>query len=187
MPSFPDLSTPLTGAVVQLRPAAERDIPEILIAHQDDPDLHVRLGLDRPPSGAQLGQRMERQPAERAAGASTWLTIIAGGSDECQGQLDVHGVDWDHRRAELGIWVAPGQRGRGLAADALRIAGRWLIRTCGLERLALLTEPGNTALRRAAAAAGYREEGMLRSYLRERGRGIDTVVISLVGADLPPS
>lgn len=184
MPFFPNLSQPLSGAAAQLRFAAERDIPEVLIAHQDDAELYVRLGTLRPPSGAELGRRIEAGPAERAAGAGVWLTIVPVGSDECCGQLDVHAVDWAHARAELRIWVAPGQRGRGLAADALRLAGRWLLVDCGLERLQLLTEPGNAAMRGAARAAGFTEEGLLRSYLREGGHRVDVVVLSLISSDL---
>jgi RimJ/RimL family protein N-acetyltransferase len=184
MPSFPDLSDPLTGPVAALRLAAERDIPETLIAHQDDPEMHVRIGLERPPSGAELGRRVERGASERASGAGVWLTIVAPRGDECWGGLDVHEVDWDHLRAEIGIWVVPHRRGLGVAADALRLGGRWLLETCGLKRVQLLTEPDNAAMRGAARRAGFDEEGILRAYMRERGRRVDVVMISLISEDL---
>ncbi len=75
---------------MQLRLAAERDIPEILIAHQDDPSLFARLRLARPPSGAELGRRAELAETERILGAGLWLTVLVEGSDECAGQIDVH-------------------------------------------------------------------------------------------------
>jgi RimJ/RimL family protein N-acetyltransferase len=183
MPSFPepnDLST--TG--VALRLAAERDIPEVLIAHQDDPELYRRLGLVRPPSGAELGRRVEGGHGDRAMGTGLWLTIVAAGADECIGQLDVHDVDWEHSRAELGIWTAPAQRGRGIAADALRLIGRWLISECGLARVQLVTDPDNTAMVAAARRAGFSEEGVLRGYLRERGQRVDVTMLSLVAGDV---
>src|SRR6516225_8543725 len=46
MPPIPEFHEPLSDGQVVLRLAAERDIPEILIAYQDDPQLHVRLGED---------------------------------------------------------------------------------------------------------------------------------------------
>lgn len=184
MPSFPDLSEPLRGPVASLRLAADRDIPEVLIAHQDDPHLHLRLGLDRPPSGAELGRRVEAGPADRVAGAAVWLTITAPGADECCGQVDVHEVDWDHLRAELGVWVAPGHRRRGMAAEALRLTGPWLLETCGLVRVQVTAQPENTPMRRTARRAGMHEEGTLRGYLREPGGRVDVVVMSLVVADL---
>lgn len=188
MPSFPDLGPPLTIPAAQLRLAAERDIPEILIAHQDDPRLYDALALDRPPSGAELGRRIERAAGERAAGAGMWFTILDGvtrsGSDICRGQVEVQDVDWDHLRAGLSIWVAPADRGRGLGAGALALTGRWLLEVCGMMRVELSVEPANQALARAAANAGFVAEGVLRGYRRARGRRADAAVLSLIRSDL---
>jgi RimJ/RimL family protein N-acetyltransferase len=183
MPSFPD-PTALRTEAVALRLAAERDIPEVLIAHQDDPELYLRLGMTRPPSGAELGRRAEGGAGDRAAGSSLWLTIVAAGDDECIGQIDVHDVDWDHSRAELGIWTAPARRGRGVAADALRLIGAWLVTECGLARVQLITEPDNLSMIGAARRAGFAEEGVLRGYLRERGERVDVTMLSLVADDV---
>lgn len=157
MPSFPDLPEPLGDGVVELRLSKEWDIPDILIAHQDDPDLYKRLGLFRPPSGAELGRRSEYEPAQRAAGTGVRLTIVDPGGDTCRGQLEVYNVDWDERAAELGIWLAPQVRGRGWAPRGLRLASGWLFDTCGLRRLMMLTEPDNQPLLAAAHAAGFTE------------------------------
>lgn len=188
MPSFPDLGPPLTNHAAQLRLAAERDIPEILIAHQDDPRLYESLALERPPSGAELGRRVEREAGERAAGAGAWLTILDGArrspSDLCRGQVEVSDVDWDHLRAGLSIWVAPADRGRGVGAGALALAGGWLLEVCGMMRVELFAEPDNQALARAATSAGFVAEGVLRGYRHARGRRVDAAVLSLIGADL---
>ena len=184
MPTFDDLAGPLRGERVALRIATERDIPDTLIAHQDDPQLHVHLGQDRPPTGAELGRRAEEASAQRSAGERLALTILTPGSEDCRGQIEVHGVDWEQQRASLAIWVAPGSRGQGVARDALRLAGVWLFSANGLSRLQLLTEPGNDPMIRSARAAGFAEEGVLRSYGRERGRRVDLTVLSLIPADL---
>lgn len=184
MSSFPRLADPLTDGHVVLRDYAERDIPEILIAHQDDPRLHRLIGQNRPPSGAELGSRAEREPAARAAGEHATLTILEPGSDTCRGQIQVEDVDSDQSRAGLTIWLVPQVRGRGLGAKALRLAGVWLLSTCGLARLELLAEPDNLAAVRAAGAAGFVREGVLREYQRKRGKGVDMVIMSLIPADL---
>ena len=183
MPSFPDLE-PLSNGAVSVRLAAERDIPEVLIAYQDDPELHLRMGEARPPSGAELGRRVERAAADRAAGRAMTLTIVTAGSDLCIGQVNVHHVDWENARAELAVWVAPQARGRGFAPAALRMVGTWLLRECGFERVQLLTERDNEPMLRAAAAAGFRREGLLRGFLREQGVRVDIAVLSLVRRDL---
>jgi RimJ/RimL family protein N-acetyltransferase len=184
MSSFPDPIEPLRTEAVSLRLAAERDIPEILIAHQDDPHLYESLGLERPPSGADLGRRSDGEESERQAGLGVRFTIVEPGEDVCRGQLDVHRVEWDDGRAELGVWVVPAARGRGLAREALRLAATWLFTACGLARVEVMTDPANTAMIATARAAGFVREGTLRAYLRERGQRIDVVIMSLVPGDL---
>jgi RimJ/RimL family protein N-acetyltransferase len=173
MPSIPGLAQPLLGEHVGLRLAAERDIPEILIAHQDDPELYSRLGLQRPPSGAELGRQIESAEREREAGVRLRLTIVEPGSDECRGRISLHSIDWEERRAEVGIWIAPQVRGRGLATAALRLAARWLFAECGLAEVQLLTEPDNQAMLSAARAAGLVARGM------HRRADVDMIVLSL--------
>jgi RimJ/RimL family protein N-acetyltransferase len=185
VPSFPDLSEPLTDGAVSLRLAAERDIPEVLIAYQDDRTLHLRLGIERPPSGADLGQRSEGAERDRAAGERIGFTVLEPDSDVCRGQVYTSSVNWHHRRAELGMWLAPQIRGRGLAPRALALASRWLLERAGLERVQVLTEPENEPMLRTAAAAGYQREGTLRAYTLERGTRVDCVMLSLLASDRP--
>jgi RimJ/RimL family protein N-acetyltransferase len=196
MPAFPDLQDPLVDGTVSLRMAAERDIPEILIAYQDDPELHLRMGHPRPPSGAMLGRRAERAEHDRLTGRELSLTMLEGADDICVGQIDVHHVEWEHRRAELGVWVAPARRSRGLGRRALMLAARWLLTDAGLERVELLTRSDNQPMIRAGQAAGFQFEGVLRGYyrafkglppgpyLRPDGR-VDMAALSLVRGDLP--
>jgi RimJ/RimL family protein N-acetyltransferase len=184
MPRIPVPTEPLRDERVALRLSAQRDIPEILIAYQDDPQLHIKMGEERPPSGAELGRREERAAAQRAAGTHVTLTILEPGSDVCRGQIYVHHVDWDNERAELGMWLAPQMRGRRLAGPALALASAWFLQTCGFERLQIVTEPDNEPMIRAAHAAGFRNEGVLRGYLRERGRRVDVAIMSLLPSDL---
>ena len=187
MPAFPDLHEPLSDGTVTLRLPAEWDIPDILIAHQDDPRLHAALGLERPPSGAELGRQIEWAPEERASGTALQLTITAAGSDDCAGRLSVHEVIWRHRRAEIGMWIAPGLRGQGYATRALTLFTPWLFLHAALDRLAILTETGNAAMRGAAARAGFVEEGVLRDFARDGSRAVDFVCLSRLRRDAPPS
>jgi ribosomal-protein-alanine N-acetyltransferase len=184
MPRIPAPTEPLGGERVILRLSAERDIPEILIAYQDDPELHVRMGEQRPPSGAELGRREERAATERAAGTQLALTILEPGSDVCRGQVHVHQVDWDNQRADLAIWLAPQVRGRCLAGPALRLAGAWVLRACELERVQVTPTADNAPMIRAARNAGFSDEGVLRGYLRVGGRRVDAVILSLLPSDL---
>jgi RimJ/RimL family protein N-acetyltransferase len=187
---IPELSEPLHDGRVTLRFAAERDIPELLIAHQDDPALHRRLGLGRPPSGAELGREFDESASARAAGRQVVFTILEAGSDDCVGQLRARAFDWDHARAELDLWLAPQARGRGLSRGALGLGSRWLFDVCGMQRIELLAAPDDEPGLRAAAAAGFHREGVLRAHTRDPGAvpgRADRIVLSLLPGDLRPA
>jgi len=183
MPSIPELGEPLSDGHVSVRLAAERDIPEVLIAHQEDPRLAPALGLERPPSGAQLGRAVEEAQERRAAGVGVTLTILEPGSDECRGQIEADRFDWEHRHANLGIWVAPDARGRGLGRRALALVAAWLIDAGGLVRVQLLAPVDNEAAIATALAAGFTREGVLRAHARARGARVDLTVLSWVASD----
>ena len=122
---------------IELRLIAEWDIPEVLIAHQDDRRLHDWLGLSGPPTGAQLGSEVEHAEAHRLAGDSLKLTIVEPGSNDCCGRVEVDGFDWPRGSADVRIWVAPQLRGRGYEQRAADLAAEWLRSTVGLRELSI--------------------------------------------------
>ncbi len=146
MPAFPALDEPLRDDCVALRYGAERDIPEVLIAHDDDPDLYLALGQRAAAHG-----RRAREPRRARAGGARRRHRAPGSRSLSRvpahflGELNFHHVDWENRRAEVGIWLTAAARGRGLGTRALRLAGEWLLVTCGFERVEALTDPGNAS------------------------------------------
>jgi RimJ/RimL family protein N-acetyltransferase len=135
MPSIPEPPDRISGELVELRAIAEWDIPEMLIAHQDDPELHHWLGLSRPPTGAQLGSEVDDASARRLAGDGVKLTIVEPGSNDCRGRVEVDGIDWEQGSASVRVWVAPHLRGRGYEQQAAELAGQWLQSSVALREL----------------------------------------------------
>lgn len=86
---------------------------------------------------------------------------------------------------EFGYWAVAEFRGRGLTTRALRLFSRWAIDELGLARLQLGTIPGNVASERVAEKAGFRREGLLRSYVDQRGERRDVYLWSLLPGELP--
>lgn len=73
---------------------------------------------------------------------------------------------------EIGYWVAPEARGRGLAARAVGLLADWAFATLGLRRLELVTYEGNAPSRRVAERCGFVLEGPrdgLLVYVRSAG------------------
>jgi RimJ/RimL family protein N-acetyltransferase len=135
MPSIPEPPDRIVDALLELRPIAEWDIPEVLIAHQDDPELHRWLGLTRPPTGAQLGREVEAARATHRAGTAVKLTIVEAGGNDCRGRVEVGEIDWETGRALVRVWVVPQLRGRGYERRAADLTAEWLRSYVGLTDL----------------------------------------------------
>lgn len=135
MPAIPEPPDRIGDETIELRPIAEWDIPEVLIAHQDDRELHRRLGLAKPPSGAQLGSEVDNDDALRLAGESVRLTIVEPGANDCRGRVEVDEFDWERGSARLRVWVVPQLRGRGAEQRAAELAAEWLRSYVGIDEL----------------------------------------------------
>jgi RimJ/RimL family protein N-acetyltransferase len=59
----------------------------------------------------------------------------------------------------------------------------WAFEALGLKRIELWTVPGNVASEHVAQRAGFKREGVLRSYAEIRGRRTDAVMHSLLPVD----
>ncbi len=79
------------------------------------------------------------------------------------------------RQAEIGYWVGPWARRRGVATAALRALSVHAFGH-GLERLELLTHWDNPISQRVALAAGYQREGVRRGALPGRDGGREDMV-----------
>jgi RimJ/RimL family protein N-acetyltransferase len=87
-------------------------------------------------------------------------------------------------RGEVGYSIAPAARGHGHARDALVAVTAFAWTIPQLHRLELHVEPWNTASLRTAERAGYRQEGLLRSYTEIGGRRRDLLLLAAVREDL---
>jgi RimJ/RimL family protein N-acetyltransferase len=130
--------------------------------------------------GASVVQFFEES---RNAGGWLHLVIADGSSDAYLGEVmavvDESGV------GELGCGVIPAARGRGIATEALRLLAEWALHTLGLGRLQVFVAPENRPALRLAESAGFRREGLLRSYWEDNGSRLDAVVLSRLPGDGP--
>ena len=85
---------------------------------------------------------------------------------------------------EFGYWAAHHARGRGYTTHALRLLASWVLGELRLPRLQLGTFPGNRSSERVAEKAGFRPEGVLRSYMDQRGERRDVRMWSLLPGEL---
>jgi RimJ/RimL family protein N-acetyltransferase len=173
----------LCDDAVRLRAWCDADVPAARRA-TDDP-LVLRFTRVAP---GQTDEDLRRfisghEPA-RIAGEALELAIADTACDAFLGAVSVMHFEWAHSRAEIGYYVVPDARGRGVATRAVGLLARWALRELGLARLALFTDPDNIASQRVAERCGFAREGLLRSFEERNGRRDDLVVFSLLPADL---
>ena len=93
----------------------------------------------------------------------------------------------DRQAAEIGYWVKREARRRGVALGAARLVIDWAFAELGIERLEILTYPGNEASQALAARLGFTRECMLRGFLPpEPGKGREGRAVPSPDGSLPP-
>ena len=157
-----------------LRPPTERDVPALTDALQD-PEIPRWTRVPSPYT----------EDDARAWLASTGedrFLIVDRETEELLGGAGLRAPE--DGVAEIGYWVRREARGRGIAPRAVRLVSEWGLRERGVARISLMTEPENAASQRVAEKAGYRREGVLRSWMELKGTRRDFVMFSLVPEDL---
>jgi RimJ/RimL family protein N-acetyltransferase len=85
--------------------------------------------------------------------------------------------------AQVGYWMDPAARSRGVATRAVRALCRWGFAGLGLGLIEWRAEVGNTASRRVAEKAGFTVEAVLRRRLVHRGMRVDAWIGSMLPDD----
>lgn len=119
---------------------------------------------------------IERQRRRLPEGAGFSFAVADAGSDEALGGIGLWLRHSGHGRGSIGYFVAPRARGRAVAAQALIAVTGFAWTLPELFRLEAFIEPSNRASVRSAETAGFRYEGLLRSYMTIGNRRRDMAV-----------
>lgn len=172
----------LEGDGLRLRRPALVDVPRVVAACTDEETLRW-LPLPSPYGPVEAISFIEtRSPTVLREGTGLISAIDVGG--ELAGMVDLMDVNWREQTVEIGYWISPDRRGRGLAGRATRLLARWALQEQDLERVEIRAATGNIASQRAALAAGFEPEGVLRSAGTTPGGRVDLVVFGLTRGDL---
>lgn len=178
--------TEITAGRLHLRPFTPAEVEGVLAACQD-PELQRWVPVPVP----YLREHAERYVDDNSAegwrtGRGHAFAVLDATSAELLASIGLPRRDEGAAVAEVGYWVAPGARGRGIATQATLAVARWAFGALGVRRLEWMADPGNAASRRVAEKAGFTMEGVLRSRLRYRdGSRADAWIASLLPGDLP--
>jgi RimJ/RimL family protein N-acetyltransferase len=183
----PSLGWPrLTDGRLLLRPFEPDDAPAVQAACDDPAVAHWIYKLPAPYTLADAEwfiadacDRLLRNERARLA-----VTDVASGELLGSVSLDLFA---GREAAEIGYWIERAARRRGVALGAARLVIDWAFGELGVERLELLTYPGNEASQALAMKLGFTRESLLRGFLEtEPGKSRDGRVVPLPDGTLPP-
>ncbi|MFZ0324419.1 MAG: GNAT family N-acetyltransferase [Actinomycetes bacterium] len=177
-----DLTTPTTlrDGDLLLRPWAADDAGAVFEACQD-PEIQRWTLVPVPYTVDDARGYVSGRDELWEQGRPSFAAVDAE-TGQLLGSFAVVGAD-DEAGPEIGYWVVPSARGRGVATRACKALCRWLFDQ-GVPRIAWRAEVGNVASRRVAEAVGFVVEGTLRQGLVQRGTRVDGWLGSLLPADL---
>ncbi len=171
----------LRGKNVALRTLRPDDADD-LAAGCDDPLTQRFLQLLPSPYTRENALWWISEGAPAAVEAGGWAYGFA--DPDSDRLLGGGGGRRDHNGSgEIGYWVAPWARNRGVATEAARLLADHVL-SHGVDRLVLQTQIENTASQRVAMAAGFTREGVARGSGSSRDGGrYDQIVWARLNTD----
>jgi RimJ/RimL family protein N-acetyltransferase len=153
------------------------DVDAILPAFTD---LEIRDAGNLPEFGREeLVASLRDLPLLAERGRLLALAALDAETGEVIGGGMLHHLDAERRIVEIGYWVFPPARGRGVATTIARMLAEHAF-SLGVERVAAYVNVGNTASERVVERAGFTREGVVRSMPKPDGRRVDKTLFSLL-------
>lgn len=173
----------ITAGEITLRPFAVEDIPWVYMVSLD-PAVQQFVQIPLPYRIGHAEFFVREMAIAAWAKRERAEFVVAGTADDAR--LGRVGFGLDRNGAgQIGYWMDPAARGRGVATAAVRALCRWGFDALALGLIEWRAEVGNQASRRVAEKAGFRVEATLRQRLVHRGVRVDAWVGSLLSAELP--
>jgi RimJ/RimL family protein N-acetyltransferase len=188
---LPNMSTVLTVPTLEagpfrLRPFRSADIG---LVREASADPYIPLITTVPASFTdEEGQRfIERQWLRAEQGTGYAFAVADADTDHAVGHIGLWLQDASEGRASVGYWIVRSARGRQAAAIAVLALTRWAHQHLKIPRVELHVEPWNEASIRTAEKAGFRREGLQRSWREIDGTRRDMYLYARLVDDPVPS
>lgn len=101
-----------------------------------------------------------------------WWALCASDNSVFYGAAGLNNWHRDHQKSELGFWLLPVYKGRGLMQEALIKICSYAHETLGIHRLEAFVESENEGSRRLLERLGFDPEGTMRDCEIKHGRYI---------------
>lgn len=179
MSMLPSVVPVLERALVRLRPWRADDAG-LVASVASDPLIPLITTVPTSGDREDVEAYLHRQRQRPTDGAGYSFVIANLDTDEPVGNIGLWTSQIATGRASTGYWVAPQFRRHGYVTAALRTLTEWALTLPEVERLELYVEPWNEASWRAAEAAGYEREGLMRAWQSVGGVRKDMYMYSVL-------
>jgi RimJ/RimL family protein N-acetyltransferase len=170
--SFPDEGVRFDNLVLRVPGPKDR---QALAAAFTEGELNESDNIS-PFNRDELAERLPHTPAlARLVVADVETGVIFGGGT-------LHHLDTKRSVIEIGFWLYPRARGRGVATKIARALAENAF-TLGIQRVAAYVEVGNVPSERVLERAGFTREGIIRSLPKSEGCRVDKTIFSLLPGD----
>lgn len=173
---------PLLDGATALRGWRESDITPLIAACRDPDIVRWTRVPERYGETDARAYMLQRYDAMHAGTAAPFAIAASDGFERLLGSISLMRFEWQHRRAEVGYWLARDARGAGHATRAVGLICAWGASALEIERFDLLAATTNPASQRVAERAGFSREAVLRSYMLGKGERHDMVAFGLLSA-----
>ena len=161
MVDSPVTPVPLSFGGYVLDVATPDDVDDVIAAFADPDIARWNPGARRP--GSTERERASLWVADRLSWSPDHCSwVVRDPSGRLVGQVSIHSMDEEVGTGEIGYWLAPSGRGRGVGAAAVDAATRYAFDEVGLARVELFHAVENEPSCRLATRCGYLYEGTAR-------------------------
>ena len=128
--------------------------------------------------------RLRRYREDYAAGTGVTFFVLEKASGRLCGGISIAGIRRGvSQSGQVGYWMGQPFAGRGLMLDALQALIPFAFQSLRLHRIEAACIPENGRSVRVLEKAGFRREGLLRSYLKINDIWQDHVLYALIAHD----
>jgi RimJ/RimL family protein N-acetyltransferase len=149
---------PLADGELRVRPWRAEDAAALALAWAD-PEVARWTGVPAACDEAAARRWIDGDAARRAAGRSLDLVVEVDGAVAGEVGLVGPGLLRPGASVEIGWWVGPAHRGRGLATRAVRLVAAWAVEELDRPVLEAVCDPANPASAAVARRAGFTPDG----------------------------
>ena len=150
----------MRGRGVRLRAFRDSDVGRIVEACSDARTSYWLVSMPQPYRSDNALAYLEATAEMAARGAGLAWCIADPKDDRCLGSISLDGLGGYSQRGEIGYWAHPDARGRGVVSEAVRLVTGHAKESGLATSLLIRCASSNTASRRVAERAGYREIGI---------------------------